>query len=64
MLDIDVYSGAVQLGEWRDEPTSGMINFVHQGGNRHANAAIHLCDEWCVYFNDIGAVPWQDKIIK
>lgn len=42
MLDTeDIYSEAVRFGEWREESVSGMINFVHQGGNRHSNAAIH-----------------------
>lgn len=65
MLDTeDIHSGEMQLGDWRKEPVGGMNNLVHQGGNRHANKAINLRDEWCIYFNDIGAVPWQDRMIK
>lgn len=53
----------IQPGEWRQEPAAGMINFANQGGNRHANAALQLRDEWCDYFNTAGAVPWQERMI-
>ncbi|XP_018373565.1 PREDICTED: uncharacterized protein LOC108767925 [Trachymyrmex cornetzi] len=36
----------------------------HQGGNRHPNQAIALRDRWCNYFNTIGAVPWQERMIR
>lgn len=52
-----------QPGEWRQEPALGIINFRNQGGNRHANAALQLRDEWCNYFNAEGAVPWQEHMI-
>jgi len=52
-----------QPGEWRQEPVLGIVNLRNQGGNRHANAALQLRDEWCDYFNAEGAVPWQDHMI-
>ncbi|KYN45411.1 hypothetical protein ALC56_00105, partial [Trachymyrmex septentrionalis] len=57
MLDTeDVYSRVVRPGEWREKSVGG-TNFVHQGGNRHSNAVIHLRNEWCAYFNSTGAAP-------
>lgn len=53
----------IRPGEWRQEPTAGMINLGNQGGNRHANAALELRDKWCDYFNGVGAVPWQERMI-
>lgn len=60
----DEMCGEIHHGDWRVENVRGMINFVHQGGNRHANQAIALRDRWCLYFNTTGAVPWQEKMIQ
>ncbi|XP_018313294.1 uncharacterized protein [Mycetomoellerius zeteki] len=64
-LDVeDEISGEIRRGEWRAENGRGMVNFAHQGGNRHANEAILLRDRWCDYFNTVGAVPWQERMIQ
>lgn len=66
MLDEeDELTGTLQIGQWREEPISGMVRLAHQGGNRHANAAIDLRNRWCKYFNsEVGAVPWQEKFVR
>lgn len=64
-LDVeDVLIGRIQPGEWRQEPATAFAPLIHQGGNRHANAALRLRDEWCYYFNNIGTVPWQDRMVQ
>lgn len=60
----DELSGHLHCGDWRSENARGMLNFTHQGGNRHANEAIVLRDRWCNYFNTIGAVPWQQQMVQ
>lgn len=64
-LDVeDVLIDTIQPGEWRQEPATAFAPMIHQGGNRHANAALRLRDEWCYYFNNVGTVPWQDTIVQ
>lgn len=60
----DELIGRFHSGEWRQEPALGIINLNKQGGNRHANAALQLRDEWCDYFNGVGAVPWQERLLN
>lgn len=57
-------SGEFYRGDWRAENARGMVNLVHQGGNRHPNQALALRDKWCNYFNTIGAVPWQERMVQ
>lgn len=59
----DELMGRFHPREWRQEPTSSIINLSNQGGNRHANAALLLRDKWCDYFNRVGAIPWQEHMI-
>ncbi|XP_036143374.1 protein ALP1-like [Monomorium pharaonis] len=59
----DVFGGEMRLGDWRNESVQGIVNFVHQGGNRHSNPALQLRDMWCAYFNTVRAVPWQMQMI-
>lgn len=60
----DVFGDGMRLGDWRNEPGQGIVNFVHQGGNRHSNAALQLRNMWSAYFNTVGAVPWQRKMVE
>ncbi|XP_011687031.1 PREDICTED: putative nuclease HARBI1 [Wasmannia auropunctata] len=62
----DEISGQIRHGEWRSESAGGMINLTHQGGNRHPNQAIALTirDKWCDYFNTVGAVSWQERMVR
>lgn len=60
----DELPGCVRPGEWREDNAHGMVNIIHQGGNRHANNALQLRDRWCEYFNTVGAVPWQDGMVR
>lgn len=60
----DIQIGAIHPGEWRQESATAFAPLINQGGNRHANAALRLRDEWCNYFNNIGAVSWQDQMVR
>ncbi|KAK3920172.1 Major inner capsid protein VP2, partial [Frankliniella fusca] len=60
----DELAGEVIEGEWRAETANGIVNFCGQGGNRHANDALQLREMWCEYFNGVGAVPWQDRMVR
>ncbi|KAJ1524651.1 hypothetical protein ONE63_011134 [Megalurothrips usitatus] len=61
----DITTGAMQLGEWRNDAAGGLgvAGLAHQGGNRHANVAMELRNRWCDYFNREGAVPWQERMV-
>lgn len=64
MLDVeDEMAGNVRLGDYRVEQAAGLVRFVHQGGNRHAGSALELRDMWCAYFNTVGTVPWQERMV-
>lgn len=60
----DEMLGQLRPGEWREEASQGITILAHQGGNRHANNALNLRDQWCKYFNGVGAVPWQERIAR
>lgn len=63
MLDCeDEVTGQIQRGEHRRVRANGLRPFC-QGGNRHGNDAIALRQEWTDYFNGVGAVPWQERMI-
>lgn len=64
-LDVeDIQVGTIRLGEWRQESAAAFVPLIHQSGNRHANAALRLRNDWCNYFNSIGTVPWQDRMVR
>ncbi|XP_034246598.1 protein ANTAGONIST OF LIKE HETEROCHROMATIN PROTEIN 1-like [Thrips palmi] len=64
MLDNeDILTGTVTRGEYRDVQVNGLVRFVNQGGNRHADAALNLRDQWSGYMNTVGAVPWQERMV-
>ncbi|XP_018398799.1 PREDICTED: putative nuclease HARBI1 [Cyphomyrmex costatus] len=58
----DERTGQLQYGEWRNEQGQGLLNLQHQGGNRHASAAIAMRETLCEYFNTVGRVP--DEAIR
>jgi len=65
LLDIEnVMTGEFRRGDWRCENASGIVNLIHQGGNRHTNTAIALRNKWCEYFNTVGAVAWQERMVQ
>ncbi|KYN17833.1 hypothetical protein ALC57_09871, partial [Trachymyrmex cornetzi] len=59
----DILTGNIRLGDWRQEPVNGLAQLCHQGGNRHAIDARLLRDNWTIYFNGPGAVPWQERAV-
>ncbi|XP_052124334.1 uncharacterized protein LOC113216352 [Frankliniella occidentalis] len=64
MLDReDVMTGTVRQGEYHLEQPGGLVRFINQCGNRHGDAAMAVRDQWCAYFNTIGAVPWQEQMV-
>lgn len=60
----DEMSGQLRLGEWREKVSQGIVHLAYQSGNRHANDALNLRDQWCEYFNGVGAMPWQERIVR
>lgn len=60
----DEMTGQLRLGEWREEVAQGIVDMVAQGGNRHRRDALSLRDQFCEYFNGVGAVPWQEKMVQ
>ena len=60
----DIMSGEIRRGDFQAEPASGLVNLSNQGGNRHTNSAILLRNKWCLYFNNEGAVPWQEHMVR
>jgi len=61
----DIVTGRVHPGDWRDRfEGRGVRRLANQGGNHHAASALELRNILCEYFNGIGAVPWQDDMIR
>lgn len=47
----------IRSRKWRQESVfEGFLPLSNLGGNRHANDALNLRDEWCAYFSGVGAV--------
>ena len=61
----DIHEGDIIPGQWRtDAPAAtGLIALAQQGGNRYTETAGNVRDALCRYFNTIGHVEWQDKMI-
>lgn len=59
----DEMTGHLVRGEWRDAPATG-LQPIGQGGNRHGVNALILREQWTEYFNGVGAVPWQDRMVR
>jgi len=60
----DILTGTLQPGVWRNEQGTGMRRLANQGGNRHPVCALEIRNTFCEYFNNVGAVPWQDRMIN
>lgn len=59
----DELTGNFLPGDWRNEQVQGLVRFQNQRGHRHANRSLALREMWCEYFNGVGAVPWQDRVV-
>lgn len=59
----DELTGNFSLGDWRNEQIQGLVRLRNQRGYRHSNNALALREMWCKYFNNVGAVPWQDRAV-
>ncbi|KAK3908909.1 Protein ALP1-like [Frankliniella fusca] len=59
----DIMAGTVNVGDWHNANAAGVGRFHFQGGNRHAAGPLMLRDMWCEYFNGVGAVPWQERMV-
>lgn len=60
----DELTGQIRHGEWRQTASHGMAKFTQQGSNHHRQNALLIRDEWCQYFNGIGAVEWQERATR
>lgn len=59
----DEQTGHFWPGDWRNESVQGLVRFQNHRGYRHTNHALGLREMWCEYFNGVGAVPWQDRVV-
>jgi len=60
----DIFTGTVRPGDWRNANPRGIRPLANQGGNRHAVTALEQRNKLCEYFNGVGAVPWQEKMVQ
>lgn len=60
-----VDSHTVFPGTWREEdsPTASWLPMLNQGNRGHTTEAKFVRDTFRVYFNGVGQVPWQWKMI-
>lgn len=61
MMDMENTDGSVTDGSWRSsQPPAGLIPLSRRPST-HSTAAKDVRDEFCCFFNNEGAVPWQDR---
>jgi len=56
-------SGTVIHGNWRNEPNQLMDIQRTRAGNS-TTLAKEVRDDFCEYFNTMGAIPWQNKCLE
>lgn len=59
----DCVSGTVIHGNWRNEPNQLMDIERTRAGNS-TTLAKEVRDDFCEYFNTMGAIPWQNKCLE
>jgi hypothetical protein len=60
-LDVEnVLTGQVTAGSWRKEQP---LPSLMRTGRRATESAKRVRDEFCAYFSNEGAVPWQNKMV-
>lgn len=48
--------------DWRSEPT--LLNLQPLNGRNTTNTAKQIRNQFCYYFNTVGAVPWQNNMFQ
>lgn len=62
-LDEETGSG-IRPGAWRENHTSGAFEDIFsQNHGNSTREAISVREQYCDYFNNRGAVPWQENAI-
>lgn len=68
LVDVDdsSYPNGFKPGSWRTIMEDGCAfkNISNCGSNMSAKQCLEIRDEFCHYFNNEGAVPWQNNINK
>lgn len=64
-IDFEDNNGEVTPGTWRAEiaEDTGLSNISRVGSNNYRKHAAKIRENFKTYFNTIGAVPWQTKVV-
>lgn len=63
-IDEECQRSGLRLGTWRQNASGGAFENITSQNNRNSTReAIRIRDNYCHYFNNDGAVPWQDSAI-
>lgn len=59
----DCVSVTVIHGNWRNEPNQ-LLNIERTRAGNSTTLAKEVRDDFCEYFNTMGAIPWQNKCLE
>ena len=60
----NIETGSVKHGDWRSQVEEGMRSIGPTGSNNYKKDARIIRDEFCKYFNTVGAVSWQERFVQ
>ena len=60
-IDSESNEGILKEGDWRSQQT--LSGLEQQGSNTYSKDVKQVRDEFCLYFNEKGQVPWQSNCI-
>lgn len=64
-LDLeDTVTGEIVPGSWRENQPNLLVGLETVPGQRATVGAIKNRDLYMEYFNTVGSVPWQEKVLK
>lgn len=65
LIDYEDVEHRREPGTWRDVRSNALLNIEHLTGDRNpARAASKKRDDYCKFFNEEGAVPWQGRMVE
>ena len=59
----NIETGSVKHGDWHSQVEEGMRSIGPTGSNNYKKDARIIRDEFCKYFNTVGAVSWQERFV-
>ena len=62
-IDEECPRSDLRLGTWRENTSGGAFENITSRNRNSTREAIKIRDNYCHYFNNDGAVPWQDNAI-